>query len=928
MNENLFTPGNLVCARGRNWVVQSGSNIQELRLRPLTGSEDEEIFLSPALETEKIQQAFFPDPSPDQIGSLRSGILFREATMIKLINGAGPFRCFGHIAIEPRAYQLVPLLMALKMDTIRLLIADDVGIGKTIEAGLIVRELWDRFEITQLAVLCPPHLVSQWVKELNEHFHLPAIGLTASSVFALERNLPVGASLSDKYPVLVVSLDYIKNNRHLNNFLSSAPDCIIVDEAHTCTLKSNERNLRYELLQQLSRKKTRHMIFLTATPHSGDDEAFYNLLGLLDEKYNLLADGKKHIELRSDLALHFVQRRRQDILEYQENMSFPQKVQKEVAYKLTTQWEAFFESVRRYCAKLGKQYEEMGKQNTMIWYATLALFRCAASSPDAAIQALTTRKQHEEEVPLADEDVLDMDEVADDGNVSGFYSNNDSAIRALLHDAKALKREEDSKLNCLIQNLKHDILDEGYHPVIFCRYISTAKYVGNALKDYLPKKYEISVITGELTPAERQERIETLKDVSYPILVSTDCLSEGINLQENFNAVIHYDLAWNPTRHEQREGRIDRFGQSSSQVRCLMLYGEDNPIDGFILRVIVKKAKTIKDTLGVLVPIPENNAAISHALLRAMFLKKSMQTDKQLEFDFGEIDEAAKILETPWEDAMEKAKKNRTIFAQHSLHPENVLPEWDRQKKVLGIAIEDIEDFVSFILKRLGCGLTKEGNNRWLFNPTDMPQSLRKMFKSIGIEKPMSISFKFPAPFGSTFIHRSHPLVQLLATYFMESILSENSQQALFTGRCSVAETSAVKEVHTLYLVRLRHQVTTQLNTTIRCVMAEEIVLLACKGYTSPQWLEEDSALPLLNHNSEVNLNERLKKTQIEHALAFYHKEKNAITEICMRHSGDLLEDNRRVRSAAAGKGQMSVKPCIPPDLLGVYVLLPSNKEL
>jgi superfamily II DNA/RNA helicase len=106
------------------------------------------------------------------------------------------------------------------------------------------------------------------------------------------------------------------------------------------------------------------------------------------------------------------------------------------------------------------------------------------------------------------------------------------------------------------------------------------------------------------------------------ILVATDCLSEGINLQHLFTAVVHYDLAWNPTRHEQREGRVDRFGQQAPEVRCTMLYGQDNPVDGFVLNVILRKGEAIQKELGVLVPMPEDKQRINQALVKAALMKR------------------------------------------------------------------------------------------------------------------------------------------------------------------------------------------------------------------------------------------------------------------------------------------------------------------
>jgi len=148
-----------------------------------------------------------------------------------------------------------------------------------------------------------------------------------------------------------------------------------------------------------------------------------------------------------------------------------------------------------------------------------------------------------------------------------------------------------------------------------------------------------------------------------PLLVATDCLSEGINLQEFFTAVIHYDLSWNPTRHEQREGRVDRFGQKADTVKALMLYGEDNPIDGAVLQVILRKAERIRKTLGVSVPMPEDNNRITQAIMNTVLLQKRRTAHpgaRQMSlFEEQEkaLDSIDKELDARWESAREKQKE-------------------------------------------------------------------------------------------------------------------------------------------------------------------------------------------------------------------------------------------------------------------------------
>ena len=422
--EHNYVPGNLVHARGREWVVQSESSNDWLLLRPLGGTDDDIIALIPDLEIEPVCPATFPWPDAEKPGSHSGGLLLRDALRLKLRTGGGPFRSFGNIAVEPRSYQLVPLLMALRLSTVRLLIADDVGIGKTIEAGLIVRELMDRGEISKLAVLCPPHLVEQWQSELENRFNLQAVALTSATASRVEREVPHGMSLMDHFPIIVVSLDYIKSERHREHFLSIAPECVIVDEAHTCASSGQGKQLRFELLQRLAANNERHLIMLTATPHSGDEGAFYNLISLLNPKFFEL---QKHTSaghpLRQELARHFVQRRRKDISEWQtetgDGSGFPRRMKSEVTYKLTGDWGAFFDSVQNYCVELAESVEQQGeKSSRLIWYATLALLRCVASSPAAAVKALSNRLEGVE----ADDDLL-TDERLHDGEADDLMSD-------------------------------------------------------------------------------------------------------------------------------------------------------------------------------------------------------------------------------------------------------------------------------------------------------------------------------------------------------------------------------------------------------------------------------------------------------------------------------------------------------------------------
>ena len=203
----LSTPGTLIHARGRDWVVLPDSTADLLMARPVGGLDEEVTGILPAVEP--VASATFRLPTAADLGDFTAGQLLRDAARLSTRAAAGPFRSFGRIAVEPRPYQLVPLMMALKLDPVRLLIADDVGIGKTIEAGVIARELLDRGEIRRLAVLCPPHLAEQWQRELAEKFHIEAELVLSSTIQRLERDLPLGVSVFDRHRCTIVSTDFI-----------------------------------------------------------------------------------------------------------------------------------------------------------------------------------------------------------------------------------------------------------------------------------------------------------------------------------------------------------------------------------------------------------------------------------------------------------------------------------------------------------------------------------------------------------------------------------------------------------------------------------------------------------------------------------------------------------------------------------------------
>src|SRR5579862_4492684 len=505
-----FSPGDLVYARGREWVALPSPDEEMLCLRPLSGSEADVQFLHPALEREPVRSARFEMPDLKQLATQDGARLLSEALRLSLRRGAGPFRSAARVAFEPRAYQLVPLLMALRLPVVRLLIADDVGIGKTLEAGLVLRELIDRGEVDRFSVLCPPHLVEQWTGELRSKFDLDAAAVTASSAARLERGLPASQTLFDAHPYTVVSLDYIKADKRRESFARVCPGLVIVDEAHACVGTHQGKQQRYELLKRLADDPERHLLLLTATPHSGDEDAFDRLLGLLDKSFGIGA--LKDEASRARLARHFVQRRRIDITgrEWGEDRVFPRHETKESPYSFTAEHRQFHDAVLDYCLGVVTGAGPDQRRRRLAFWGTLALMRCVGSSPAAAASALRNRL-------AADPDRLEEQVFDDDADEADAIDVEPAPgleevgpLGSLVARAEALNRAPDPKLEATIKILK-PLIAVGVNPVLFCRFIATAYHVTAGLRKAFPK-LRIETVTGALTPEERRARVDDMTE--------------------------------------------------------------------------------------------------------------------------------------------------------------------------------------------------------------------------------------------------------------------------------------------------------------------------------------------------------------------------------------------------------------------------------
>lgn len=948
--------GSLVRARGREWVVLPGTTPDFLLLQPLGGGSADVAGVFP---DEGVEAATFPPPTVDDLGDSTSSALLRTALRVGFTASAGPFRSLAGISVSPRSYQYVPLLMSLRQDVVRLLIADDVGIGKTIEAGLIAAELLAQGSVQRMAVLCSPALAEQWQRELSAKFGIDAVLLLTSTVKGLERGLMINESLFDRYPHVIVSTDFIKSDRRRHEFLLRCPELVVVDEAHNNVAGSGigqkGRHQRYELLRDLAADQDRHLILATATPHSGDEEAFANLVGLLHP--DLGTADLTSAKGRELLARHFVQRRRGDIRRYlDEDTPFPSdRLTLDVPYSLSPAYRDLFDDVLAYARDQVKQDPGSAKGRVR-WWSVLALLRALASSPRAAEATLRTRAANCGAVTVDEADSIGRAAVLDESDEETLEgmdttpgalvdADDDAEVattpsaterRRLLDFAKRASQlhgpDQDRKLASLTQQVKK-LLGDGDHPIVFCRFIDTAHYVAEHLADTLgSKKAPVTVIsvTGELPPAERERRVADLTaSDGMHVLVATDCLSEGVNLQEGFSAVVHYDLCWNPTRHEQREGRVDRYLQRRDIVRALTLYGEDNGIDGIVLDVLIRRHRAIAKATGVAVPVPGDGQGLIDALAEGLLLRGESSRD-QLMLDI-DLNAKAADLDRAWQSAAEKEKASRARFAQNTIRPEEVAEQVEEVRAALG-SHGDLEQFLTTSLRSLGSTVTSSPDGFTAVTAT-LPLGARTSLPP-GLHDPLPFHADPPADCGHAVIARTDPAVQALARYVLESALDSTvAPKERPARRAGVMVTDAVRTRTTLLLVRLRFHLALLTPSGPRQKVAEDACVLAFEGSPdSAAWLPDEEAERLVDARPAGNVPSPVAQQWMSGVLAGLEALQPALAQVAEHRAQRLLDAHLRARAGAGRDAERSrrgltVTPQQPIDILSVQLLMPTQGE-
>lgn len=953
-------PGAVVRFRERLWVVLPGST-EVLALRPLTGTEDDVVevhrvlaeLLGYSYPTERVERASFPLPDPREVKDAAAVHLLWQSARLLLREAAAPLRSLGRISIRPRTYQLVPLLMALRLDPVRLLIADDVGVGKTIEAALIVRELWDRGEIRRFAVLCPPYLCDQWAQELREKFHFQPVVVGSATLAALEREVPPDRSVYEHFPVQVLSIDFVKRTPHMQLFLQHAPELVVVDEVHGATpSSSSERQRRYELVRALADDPRRHLILLTATPHSGLPEAFQKLLGLLDREFEGWVPSAWTEEQRERLARHFVQRTRADIKNVWERAEtlFPERETVDVTYALSSEQRRLFEKAHDFCLGLVHAGRGLtGHRRRMRYWAALALLRAVMSSPAAAKAALQKRREDTHPTEASEEEwelgsfVYEPSETPPPEEAprpllghpeSGITAGDRARLRELLALAEAITPEKDAKLQGAIAAVR-DLLRQGFHPIVWCFYVATAEYVAQELQRALESEFRdlrVLCITGRLGEEERRALVEDFmaQEGIRRVLVATECLSEGVNLQKGFNAVLHYDLPWNPNRMEQREGRVDRFGQTSSRVKAIRFYGRDNPVDGAVIRVLLNKAREIRNSLGTYVPVPAEEEWVIEALVNALFSGPAARLQEDLAFEF--MQEYVREFHSRWDLDARREKESRTRFAQRALRPEEVEQDLRATDEVLGTP-EEVQKFTLEALQRLGVPVRQDRRDPRVFHiplTEDVRAQLPPLVQAAlppegrGRERRTAwpIAFVSPTPEGAEYVGRNHPLVAALAQHLFESALTGGESPA---ARCGALRTDRVPRLTTLVLLRARYLLRAPEKDPL---LAEEVLVTGVEG-RGEAFLKPHEALALLAEARPVeNIPEAEKRELVEYALGlikpWVDDPEGPWARLLAARAAELEAVHRRLRRVVGERVRgLAVEPQGPPDVLGLLVLQP-----
>ncbi len=587
------------------------------------------------LNAQVLDTSFLPEPrnwdQPGRFNAFLDAIRWSASSQVEGPRLQSAFRG----AIELDEYQLVPVARALQMHRVSLLLADDVGIGKTIEAALVMLELMARRRVRRCLIVCPASLQVQWQEEMESKFHLPFEIIGASEVQRLRREFGIHVNPWNSFPRLITSMDFIKQENHLQTFRAALQrhssgvalrdwDLLIVDEVHNCTpsgATAGRDSDRAKMLREIS-PHFEHKLFLTATPHNGYRESFTALLEMLDP-----LRFTRGPELDKDaVKLVCIRRLKDQITDDLGKRKFARLHVDDLKLDSTEVEQQMCDDLDAYCSSRMANAE--GGENTFaIQFALTMLKKRFLSSPHAFWLSLQTHTR------VADADTLNRDPAltlklqqrADDDwdddedkareedlaleESSRFFDDltpdEGTLLTRLSKAAKQAAGSADTKARRLIEWIEEKLRENGAwndeRLIVFTEYRDTLNYLAALFED-LGWGEHVTQLTGGMPSQQREQIKEAFQKApseSNPvrILLGTDAASEGLNLQKHCRNVIHYEIPWNPIRMAQRNGRIHRHGQDATDVYALH-FNYTNNADQRFLEVIVDKVRQQEEDLG------------------------------------------------------------------------------------------------------------------------------------------------------------------------------------------------------------------------------------------------------------------------------------------------------------------------------------------
>jgi superfamily II DNA or RNA helicase len=536
---------------------------------------------------------------------------------------------FGRVTLE--GYQLAPALRLLAKPRARLLIADDVGLGKTIEAGLALLELMARGRASRVLVVVPAGLLLQWQEEMRERFGLEFVVIeSAAGLARVQGELPAGTSPWDALPRVLTSVDFLKKETVRHRALRKRWDLVIVDEAHALAesgTPANPYRTQRTRLGLALREASRGLLLLTATPHNGYVHSFRSLIDLVEPAASSLHGSSERIERRVQRAM--IRRLKAQILRRRPDGTmervFPVRDVQGIAIPAAARDAEVLRKVSSYCSKTARNARDE-EDADLVTFAMQIVKKRSLSSRRALEQTLAHRLEalrtvEAEPVPDRAEvrDLqadLPLDEAAAERTVERIVratvprderwrraeSRALTAIRRLL---RALPGS-DPKIEALLAEL-HRVFtaDPSDKVIVFTEYRDTLEAIQTALEASPDLAGRSVILRGGLTPRQRARVQQAFERSETRVLLGTDAASEGLNLQRACHRVIHFELPWNPNRLEQRNGRVDRYGQREVPIIRYLYYPASAEED--VLHQLVTKIERMQqdqvstpDILGLL----------------------------------------------------------------------------------------------------------------------------------------------------------------------------------------------------------------------------------------------------------------------------------------------------------------------------------------